>query len=68
MKVMDSIPRALKGRGASNCIPIECDCGEMFLFPGSRGRVVTCPTCKAVQTFADDDASFDVSHNGQAPA
>lgn len=65
MKVLSEIPRSLKGRGHSDCVPIECDCGERFLFPNGRGRAVTCPTCKAVQTFADDDASFDVSHNGQ---
>jgi hypothetical protein len=65
MKVMTAIPHTLKGRGPNNCVPIECDCGETFLFPNGRGRVVTCPTCKIAQTFADDDATFDVSHNGQ---
>lgn len=66
MKALSEIPRDLKGRGNSDCVPIECNCGERFLFPGGKGRTVTCPTCKAVETFADDDASFDVSHNGQA--
>jgi hypothetical protein len=65
MKVLSEVPYSLKGRGHSNCIPFECSCGENFLFPGGKGRVVTCPTCKATQTFADDDTSFDVSHNGQ---
>lgn len=65
MKVLSEIPRSLKGRGHPNCVPIECGCGETFLFPNGKGRTVTCPTCKTVNTFADDDASFDVSHNGQ---
>jgi hypothetical protein len=65
MKVLPAIPHPLKGRGATDCIPIECDCGEMFLFPGGKGRTVRCPTCLVSSTFADDDASFDVSHNGQ---
>jgi hypothetical protein len=36
----------------------------MFLFPLSAGRTVRCPTCKVVETFADDDAAF-VAHDGQ---
>jgi hypothetical protein len=66
MKGLSEIPRSLQGRGHSECIPIECSCGETFLFPAAAGRVVTCPTCKAVQTFADGDTSLDTIHNGQA--
>lgn len=66
MKALDAIPQALKGRGQLSSVPIECaTCGEVFLFPASAGRGVTCPTCKTKYTFADDDATF-VSHNGQA--
>jgi hypothetical protein len=66
MVALSEIPAALKGRGNSECVPIGCGCGETFLFPAGRGRTVTCPACNFEQTFAADDASFNVIHNGQA--
>jgi hypothetical protein len=66
MKVLSEIPRSLQGRGFTQSWPIECGCGETFLFPANRGRTVTCPTCKAQHIFTEDDALLDSSHNGQA--
>jgi hypothetical protein len=67
MEALNAIPHNLKGRGAKDCVPIRCDCGEVFLLrhrPDSRMAV--CPTCKQYQTFDVADVAFDVSHNGQA--
>ena len=66
MKVLSEVPRSLKGRGHSECFPIECSCGETFLFPAHGGRTVRCPTCKAEMTFADADTALDTIHDGQA--
>lgn len=73
MKILDAIPHALKGRGHNECTPIECECGEQFLFGLSDGVIedgdlnnetvpVKCPTCKKVEEIPS--ASL-ISHNGQ---
>lgn len=74
MKCLPSIPQVLRGRGHNKCVPIECQCGEMFLFGLSDGTLrkdvdapdfipVRCPTCGLVEQLA---TSGLVSHNGQA--
>lgn len=74
MKVLASIPFPLRGRGHNQCTPIECDCGEKFLFGLSDGTIsdgdlddetvpVKCPTCQKVEAMPP--ASL-ISHNGQA--
>lgn len=66
MEILTSIPPALRGRGAMRCVPIKHPaCGEMFLWEHDAGRAVTCPKCREAFTFADDDATFDQTHNGQ---
>lgn len=73
MKVLDTIPHQLRGRGHNQCTPIQCDCGEYLLFGLSDGVIsdhdldqptvpVKCPTCKKVEAIASD---LLVSHNGQ---
>jgi hypothetical protein len=73
VKVLDAIPHQLKGRGHNECTPIECDCGEIFLFGLSDGTIsdgdlanntvpVKCPTCKKVEDIAP---AALVSHPGQ---
>lgn len=73
MKILDSIPHQLRGRGHNECTPIECDCGETFLFGLSDGVIsdgdldqetvdVKCPTCKKVEAIASPAL---ISHNGQ---
>jgi hypothetical protein len=74
MKVLSSIPHQLRGRGHNQCTPIQCECGEKFLFGLSDGVIsdgdlnndtvpVKCPTCKMVEQMSS--ASL-VAHNGQA--
>ena len=65
MEIMSSIPRGLRGRASARCVPIRCACKEEFAVEHARGRTVQCPKCKATHTFADDDALFDQTHNGQ---
>lgn len=73
MKVLASIPQNLRGRGHSECTPIECGCGEVFLFGLSDGVIsdgdlneetvpVKCPTCHEVEGIAP---ALLISHNGQ---
>ncbi len=75
MKILTEIPHALKGRGHNECVPIECQCGVVMLFPISDGLrsdgdlddpsktvTVKCHACDAV---AEISASEFVSHNGQ---
>lgn len=71
---MASIPHGLRGRGHNECVPIECQCGCMFLRPLSDGTktksskpddtiLARCPACKTVEQFKLGDLTI---HNGQA--
>lgn len=51
MKLLAQKPNRLTGRDAPNASPIECDCGEHFLWERGRGDRVTCPTCKRAETL-----------------
>lgn len=51
MKILTAKPNRLTGRDAPGSSPIECDCGEHFLWERGRGDRVTCPTCKKAQTL-----------------
>lgn len=73
MKILDTIPHQLKGRGHNQCTPIQCDCGAILLFGLSDGTIsdgdldqptvpVKCPTCKKVE---DISSAALVSHPGQ---
>lgn len=73
MKCLANIPASMRGRGHNECVPIECQCGEVFLFGLSDGTIrkdvtpadfipVRCPTCRVVEQLA---TATIVSHNGQ---
>lgn len=47
MKLLSQKPHTLRDRDAPNSVPIECGCGTHFLWERARGKVVTCPNCKA---------------------
>jgi hypothetical protein len=56
--ILDKVPFELKGRGHNRCIPMQCDCGCMFLFALSDGTEkqierfdqidIKCPSCMMV--------------------
>lgn len=73
MQILTEIPFQLRGRGHNECTPIQCGCGESFLFGLSDGVIsdgdldeptvpVKCPTCKRVENLP---SSALVSFNGQ---
>lgn len=51
MKIMDKKSHRLDRREAPNSSPIECECGEHFLWERGRGDRVVCPTCKTAATL-----------------
>lgn len=54
MQILKNVPSQLRGRGATACIAIKCDCGETFLWGNIRTPDVQCPTCKATEILTDD--------------
>lgn len=73
MQILPSIPAVLAGRGHNECTPIQCECGEQFLFGLSDGTkrethnpwdstIVKCPTCKKVEGWT---FGLLTPHNGQ---
>lgn len=54
MTPLDDIPPQLRGRGALQCLPIKCDCGEIFLWGKIKTPFVQCPTCKLEDTITVD--------------
>lgn len=73
MKCLSAIPYQLRGRGHNKCVPIECQCGELFLFALSDGTIeegievpefipVRCPTCGVIEQLASENLAH---HNGQ---
>jgi hypothetical protein len=69
-QILSAIPQQLRGRGHNRCVPMQCDCGGMFLYPLSDGTEsvidsvdqidIRCPSCGAVTSestlpFRDGD-------------
>jgi len=56
--ILTAVPPQLKGRGHNRCIPMECSCGALFLFPLSDGTEdviaqvdqidIRCPVCMEI--------------------
>lgn len=54
MKVLDQVPALLRGRGAPQCLALECDCKERFLWSKIATPEVICPSCRRAETITVD--------------
>lgn len=51
MKILDTVPPALKNRGHPDSVPVYCDCGVSMMWERMKGNVVVCPSCHRVETL-----------------